>query len=327
MTELSEIELAYPLYLDVPMMTSFFAALEDGIAYGSNIKSRRSNQKALSTQGEGEAGVPNWGVLSTILSLNLRGKIERNKSVADDEEVELVKKHTEASLFMRLRKILHENGSIITVGDTESLNQVTHASLVEITGQILRSHASSTLDAMFRVLSLLGVELYDEPEQNQLKPAKHGQSHKQQPKTDFIEKLKKAFGEGGKPDNDFLLKIMSRIRDDLTKGKIVDVVMQPVHIEDLSVLIGLSSEFLLEGSFENLLSGHFTVLGKVVRVLKGDERISLYQRTTLGGLISSPQEFGPLFESMQQSFGAVASVNTDEIKAPALQLIPLGIFI
>jgi hypothetical protein len=250
MTELKEIELAYPLYLDVPMMTSFFAALEDGIAYGSNIKSRRSNQKALSTQGEGEAGVPSWGVFSTILSLNLRGKIERNKSIADDEEVELVKKHTEASLFMRLRNILHENDNIIAVADEETLSQVKHASLVEITGQILRSPASSTLDAMFRVLSLLGVELYEGPEANQTKPAKPGQAHKQQAKTDFIEKLQKAFGEGGKPDNDFLLKLMLRLRDDLTKGKIIDVVMQPVHIKELSVLIGLSSEFLLEGSFE-----------------------------------------------------------------------------
>jgi hypothetical protein len=40
------IDLAYPLYLDVPMMTSFVAALEDGIAYGSDVtkSSRQASQ-------------------------------------------------------------------------------------------------------------------------------------------------------------------------------------------------------------------------------------------------------------------------------------------
>jgi len=38
-----QIDLVYPLYLDVPMMTSFVAALEDGIAYGSDV-TRREDQ-------------------------------------------------------------------------------------------------------------------------------------------------------------------------------------------------------------------------------------------------------------------------------------------
>ncbi len=45
-----QIDLAYPLYLDVPMMTSFVAALEDGIAYGSDVTQRGEQQRAVSGQ-------------------------------------------------------------------------------------------------------------------------------------------------------------------------------------------------------------------------------------------------------------------------------------
>jgi hypothetical protein len=71
---------------------------------------------------------------------------------------------------------------------------------------------------------------------------------------------------------------MQRLKDDLTKSNIIDVVMKLPGGGELSVVIALSSEFLPEGVFENLLSGHFTVLGKVSRVLDGEETISLYQR-------------------------------------------------
>jgi hypothetical protein len=39
------IELVNPIYLDVPMMTSFLAALEDGVAFGSDITSKQDKQK------------------------------------------------------------------------------------------------------------------------------------------------------------------------------------------------------------------------------------------------------------------------------------------
>jgi hypothetical protein len=321
----NQIDLVYPLYLDVPMMTSFLAALEDGIAYGSNIKSRRSNQKALMTQGEAGIEVPSIGVLSTLFNLNLRGKIERNKSVGDDEEIELVKKHTEASLFMLLRKSLYESNSITQVAVTDDLEKVKHASLVEITGRIFRSPASLALDTLFRIFSLMGVEFQDEIEVIQPKNSKHIQH--QNKKLDPIEQIQSSLGPDGKPNNLFILKLMQRLKDDLTKAMILDVVMQPVDSEDLSVLIGLSSEFLPEGNLENLLSGHFTVLGKVARVLKGTDYISLYQRTKLGSLIESTPEFGEGIDQLQKLLGAVASVKSDVIKSPALQLMPLAIFI
>ena len=104
-----QIDLAYPLYLDVPMMTSFVAALEDGIAYGSDVTQRGEQQRAVSGQGEARAGMFGLGIVSSLLSLDLRGKISGEKTTGETEEVKLVRKDTEASLFMRLRHVLQND--------------------------------------------------------------------------------------------------------------------------------------------------------------------------------------------------------------------------
>ncbi len=58
-----QIDLVYPLYLDVPMMTSFVAAIEDGIAYGSDVVQMKDQRRIVATEGEGKAkaGLPSMG--------------------------------------------------------------------------------------------------------------------------------------------------------------------------------------------------------------------------------------------------------------------------
>ncbi len=135
------VELVHPIYLDVPMMTSFLAAIDDGIAYGRNVRTKQGTQQATGITGEGEAGVPKLGILSSVLSLSLRGKIENKATEDDSEEIELVKKHTEASLFMQLRSVLQQQNLIDIVQSESDLDEVVQGSLVEVSGQILLSAA------------------------------------------------------------------------------------------------------------------------------------------------------------------------------------------
>jgi hypothetical protein len=75
-----QIDLVYPLYLDVPMMTSFAAALQDGIAYGSDVTQRTDQSRSISGEGEGRAGFPFMSIFSTLLALDARGKIAGNRA-------------------------------------------------------------------------------------------------------------------------------------------------------------------------------------------------------------------------------------------------------
>lgn len=81
-------DLAYPLCLDVPMMTSFVAALEDGIAYGSDVVQTRDQRRAVTAEGEGKtkAGLPSIGVLASLLNFDLRGKITSGQAVGSADK-------------------------------------------------------------------------------------------------------------------------------------------------------------------------------------------------------------------------------------------------
>jgi hypothetical protein len=134
-----QIDLVYPLYLDVPMMTSFAAAIQDGIAYGSDITQRKDQQRSVSREAEGRAGIPFMSIFSTLLSLDARGKITGDKAAGEGEEIKLVRRHTEASLFMRLRQTLMDDNRILqikSIDDLEPLKGSEQAYLVEINGQI-----------------------------------------------------------------------------------------------------------------------------------------------------------------------------------------------
>lgn len=92
---------------------------------------------------------------------------------------------------------------------------------------------------------------------------------------------------------------MKRIRDDLAQSKVQDVVLHPATVDELNVVVALAQESLPEGAFDNLLSGDFTVLGKVTRVVEEDDEISLYQRTVFRNVDSDALD--EMFDSLRDS--------------------------
>ena len=158
------LELVHPIYLDVPMMTSFLAALEGGVAYGSDVTSRSENQRSVSGEAEGHAGLPSFSILN-LAQLRSAGQNQWGRLLGGSEEIKLIRRHTEASLFMVLRQRLRARNDIADIGEVAHLTEELHGALVEETGRIYRSPLSEVLEALFNVMSMAGMEL---PE---LKPA------------------------------------------------------------------------------------------------------------------------------------------------------------
>ena len=82
----------------------------------------------------------------------------------------------------------------------------------------------------------------------------------------------------------FGLELMKRLKDELDASKVMDAVMRPSADPDLAVVIALGTEFMPEGALDTLLSGVFTVVGKVTQIVEGDDEISLYRRTAFSYL-------------------------------------------
>ncbi len=304
-------------------MTSFAAAIQDGIAYGSDVTQRRDQSKNISGEAEGRAGIPFMSIFSTLLTLDARGKIAGNRAAGEGEEVKLVRRHTEASIFMRLRQTLIDDNRILqinTLDDFEQLRGSEQDYLVEVRGQIFRSPLSETLETVFRFLEVFGVELdltSDQSGRTQGSRKKNrGQGQQSSAAADNPLGLDESALQG--------FQLMKRIRDDLAQSKVQDVVLHPATVNALSVVIALAQESLPEGAFDNLLSGDFTVLGKVTRVVEGDDEISLYQRTVFRNIESGVLD--DMFDKLRDVELFSLSEHPFHIKAPALQLMPLAIY-
>ena len=331
---LSEVELVYPLYLDVPMMTSFVAAIEDGIAYGSDVVRREDQQKSGNKEAAGGVGVPSIPILSTLFNFDLRGKITSADTAGSGEEVTLARRHTEASLFMRLRQTLIERGLVTRIASTEDIPQLeplVQSPLLEIPGQIYRSPLNETLEAVFRMLNMLGVEITENPSPNPALPNTQGQR-----KGGRNKKQQQQHSSHGPSVSDFMglelgaesllgLRIAQRIKNDLEEAKVIDAILRPSKIEELTVVLSLALDALSEGALDNLLSGRFTVLGMVTRVVQNEDEISLYQRSALRYLVNIT-DLESSFAALGQSIGLDLSDSPSSIKAPALQLMPLAIY-
>jgi hypothetical protein len=63
------LELIHPVYLDVPMMVSFFAAIEGGVSYSGEYTERVRASIAREREGQGRAGLPN---IASLFGLSFR---------------------------------------------------------------------------------------------------------------------------------------------------------------------------------------------------------------------------------------------------------------
>lgn len=312
-----QVELVHPLYLDVPMMTSFLAALEDGVAYGADVRRRQQRQSTTAGSGDAPLAEPQASILASLFDFNLRGEITGNNAVGDSEEVTLIRKHTEASLFMRLRRLLQSNALLTEIDSVQLLPSIRHSSLVEITGQITRNPLSDILEAFSRFATFMGVAI---PAGNSPKP-QGSKSHQGNQRRQQLPGGQAAAVSIDQPT----LDLFSRMQKDMEESKVLDVVMHPMTIPDLTVVIALGVEFMQQGTLDYILSGNFTVLGKVSRVLKEDETINLFQRSAFSFFDSSL--VGSAFEGIQKSDGLNLSKQASVVKAPALQIIPLAIYV
>ena len=87
----------------------------------------------------------------------------------------------------------------------------------------------------------------------------------------------------------------------------------------------MASEFFTSETSEYLRAGEFTAVGKVTRVLRSDDEISLVRRTVLGA--AGPEVAREVVVKSVE--GGAFQVDTFDpiIEPPALQILPLAVFV
>lgn len=282
-------DLVHPVYLDLPMMISFLASIEGGVSYGASVRTTLGNRAHESSEASANIGAP---IISSLFNLNIKGELTGKSSESSEEEIEIVKRHTQASLFNKLRATLHDQKCVKKINTLDELEELATSDLIEITGEIHRNPVFIVTSVFERMRSLI--------EQSQ-----KGQSTK----------------KSWRDTKDFL----KLLKDDVDNSKGQDVIMEAKGTKDLKCVISLSTEYLRDPSMEELLAGEFSLLGKVTKCLKPDEELNLLRRTMFGCFPFKVVK--EIFDSLSSDESLNITIPDLMVSYPAIQVIPLAIFV
>lgn len=304
------IGLLYPIYLDVAMTVSFVATLEGGYSLENVRRLTQDSSKDLAGQIEGEVGLPDTGlfnVLSNFVKADLKGtgSIEGKTTKTDDSQIVL--KHTEASLFMRLRHELRKQGRIICLDEVDRnqwklIKPSQPSELVELSGYLEQSPINQMIQIGERIAPFILATL----------PQKDGNFDTSNMSSDQLNSLATVL-------------VIQTLRSDLASSPITDMVLRYNGDWNKSAVLDLSTKVLPLEEQERLLCGRVVVLGKVTRVLDTNEKISLFRRSVLYYTPENERE------QMIAEFNKVVKLHVQSAPAvvefPAVEIVPMAIYI
>ncbi len=348
----SGVDLVHPVYLDVPMMTSFVAALEGGFTYADKRKTSRAKSGGTRKSASGRLGVP---FLSSLFRLDMSGDIKSTDDTRSIEEVEVERQHTASSLFNLLRwRLKSETDLVRSLASAEDLQDLKPGDLVEIRGVIASDPVSDLFDGLNDVIasidqlakvSAIG-SLMDQGLDRMIQELR-GQSN--------MAPLLKALGAesstpyvSGKPRggnqakhssantpqqtnavhaSDLLAQIgtlVERFRAQADSMPVIDFLL---HSPDnaLRAVLTVSRKYLpLEGA-PLMLDGEYAVLGKVTNVLeRPQDEIQLLRRSIFRYL--TPKATQAVLDYMIQNRFLNLNVPELIVRVPAVQLLPIAVF-
>jgi hypothetical protein len=264
--------LAHPVYLDVPMMVSFLATMDDGVAYSSEVAEKLASSK----EGEGEGGLK-AGLPSLTqwlgLTLSAEGKYRRRSLKDETVEAKLVREHTSASLFNILRQRLAATGNIKVPAPNDDFDRLEVGDLVELRGTITGDPLRQIVALFSAIAPYLGIDLDSESPKDACKvpvarPAKKAAQSVNQNSTSGM-------------DMD-TVRMMRILKADVAKSMVLDLTMRLT--DGRPAVLSASNEYMTEATEQYMLAGSFAALGKVTQVLAPGDRVSVLRRTVFGVL-------------------------------------------
>jgi hypothetical protein len=297
-------ELSIPIYLNQRIVFDFLAIIEDGFSTISQNKLLSSTDKEKGGIIEGSVGISNaFG----LFGVSLKGSRRKRKAEKDSMEIIEERIHTPTSLFSRMRSTIIENNLLKKL---DSINNISGGDFIEFRAIIRKNPIVSSLERMKTLLDLVVSVNPSALNQN----TQTGKGHK----TSNPNNVK----------NNPIMKQFDAIIKGLTGSSGTDLIAEPI---DSTCKIVLSSEtkYFQNNNDEEIIDGEYLVLGKVIRIINEDseESIDLLRKTSFSSLNQNfMQTLLAGFQELPEEQFKTIEIYT-EVKAPALQIIPIAIFI
>ncbi len=345
-------DLVHPVYLDIPMMTSFVAALEGGFAYADKRKTSSTASGGTQRAASGRLGVP---ILSSLFRLDMSGDIKSTDDTRSIEEVEVERQHTASSLFNLLRwKLKSDLGLVNSPASAKDLHGLEPGVLVEIRGVIASDPVSDLFEALNDVIASIGQlagvatirslmdqgldrikqELRGQPNMTSLLKAFEAESPTPQASEKTRGGNQAKHSSANTPQqtsavhaSDLLAQIgtlVDRFRAEADSRPVIDFVLQTPN-DALRAVLTVSRKYLPVEGAPLMLGGEYAVLGKVTSVLEGPtDEIQLLRRSIFRYL--TPKATQAAHDYMTQNRFLNLNVPELIVRGPALQLLPIAVY-
>jgi hypothetical protein len=299
-----KVDLLYPIYMDIPMMISFVATMEGGYSLENSWKQTNDSSGEISGAIEGEAGLP--GIISNLVKASLKASGNVDGKLDRTEESQIVFKHTEASLFMRLRHELHHQKRLVSLDeyDQKKWDTIEPSSLVEMSGEVYRSPVNEIAQLTKRWLPIIV--------QSSLPLNSDGN-------VDFSRLTPEQLA--------FVINIsaVQAVVADLESSPLSDILLKHQGGWAKTAILDLSTKVMSLVDQELLRCGRVTVIGKVTRILAKGEKINLYRRSLLG--IAADGVLNELADKFNQTPGIAIKLEASTVEYPAIEIIPMAIYV
>jgi hypothetical protein len=345
------------VYLDVPMMISFLAALRGGVSFEDEMT--RTDMRSTTRQREAGAKVRLPSV-ATLLGFDASGRMGRSERGETSEEVKAVRQHTAASLFNALYEALAGEKVVKRVTRADDLDAVGPGDVIEVAGEFVGNPLEPVVaffkqalpyfdmtaeqremdrDAMVAA-NATTLQLASDGHLLEQKAARGARSGNPATRADAVALQQRAAemraraaeerqaieaalaAEAQRKEQDISIRLLNQVADDLAKTPVQDTV---INGEGFAAVLTMSAEFFTDTTRAHLRAGVFRTIGKVTRVLGQGEDLNLLRRTVLG---PAGGDFG---RNMLKEAGEEGNLDLEIfdpiIEAPAIQVLPLAVFI
>lgn len=301
---MTDYTLSHPVYLDIPMMISFLAALEGGVVVSQDMT--ETSSETASRQASATAGLR--ARLFTVGSgeLGATGALDRSESSGSTSQVQ--RQHTAESLFNALLATLKEDGMVKQVDALDTFRGLRVGQIVEIEGKFRGNPLEDILAFFAMILPYMESDQPAEPNPKSGNPAQRAAAQNTVP-------------DGGLGQD--VIRMFHLMAKDIADSPVHDLLFHTSS--GVPVVVTASTEFYGQATVEYLREGSFRVVGKVTKVVGESESINLSRRTVLG--LANPEVAGGLVEAARAMDGVNLDVADAMVPGPALQILPLAIYI
>jgi hypothetical protein len=302
------VELLHPFYLDTEMSMTFAAALAGGVALEREDVERADE--------ESQAVRNLRGNLRVFGALEAGGGRETRESTVASSESRMVRRHTEASIFIALYDELRRTNGIAEHDDISTLRpgQIVALSIGPAVAPFRR-----VVDQILRLLDV-AVPFVGEDD---VAPEGPTGANRQQRREQARQAAKQALAAPSETEtegNDLSLgqirRMFTALRDDLDRSGMVDVVID--RDDEPSVILTLDKRFATDQALELLHTTRFTVIGKVTQVWRtDDEFVNLLRRSVMSLVPSLAQ--ATIWNMFAMLAGLASGVDPAEAERTARQ--------